>query len=818
MSDVPAPRPGPQPELSLDERLALLEGRDFWHTQPLPGQEAVSMTDGPHGVRRQEGRQTGFNFSALIPATCFPTASALAASWDTELLREVGAALGREARGQGVHVLLGPGVNLKRSPLCGRNFEYFSEDPLLAGTLAAAYIAGLQGKGVGASLKHFAANNQEYRRLSSDSVVDERALRELYLRPFEIAVKEAQPWTVMAAYNGVNGRYCSEHPRLLTKILRDEWGFGGAVISDWGAVNDRARGLRAGLDLEMPGYDGARVPELRAALAAGRITRADVERSVARLRDLAGRAGRTPRTPPVDPDAQHALARRAAAAGVVLLQNTDAALPLRPGAKVAVLGAFAEKPRYQGAGSSVIQPTRLDTPLGELRALLGEENVTYAPGYPRQGEEDAARLREEALALVRDADVVVIVAGLPENLEAEGVDRDHLDLPETHGALIRAVAAAHPRVVVALQSGAPVRLPWRGEVAGIVQAYLGGQAGGGGLADVLTGRVNPGGKLAESFPDALEDVACSAYYPGGPRTAEYRESLYVGYRYHDTAGVEVAFPFGHGLSYTAFGYGTPRLDRGRVGRGEPLTVTLPVTNTGAVAGAEVVQLYVHAPQGPLFRPEQELRAFARVVLAPGETREVTLTLDERAWAVYDVTRPGWHVPGGTYELRLGSSSRDLRARVTVEVAGDGDLRPEPEAVRAVYGRPAHPFRAPDAAFRALYGAPLPDNSPYTPAEYDLNTPLGALQGTVQGRALNALVRLGTEPRGERRYSADAVSAAGAIREMPLRQLYLGTGGRLRPRVIASVTEALAGRWGGALRALVTPDAEPPLAGEARKEG
>jgi beta-glucosidase len=350
-----------------------------------------------------------------------------------------------------------------------------------------------------------------------------------------------------------------------------------------------------------------------------------------------------------------------------------------------------------------------------------------------------------------------------------------------------------------------------------VQAYLGGQAGGGGLADVLTGRVNPGGKLAESFPDALEDVACSAYYPGGPRTAEYRESLYVGYRYHDTAGVEVAFPFGHGLSYTAFGYGTPRLDRGRVGRGETLRVTLPVTNTGAVGGAEVVQLYVHAPQGPLFRPEQELRAFARVVLAPGETREVTLTLDERAWAVYDVTRPGWHVPGGTYELRLGSSSRDLRARATVEVAGDGDLRPEPEAVRAVYGRPAYPFHAPDAAFRALYGAPLPDNSPYTPAEYDLNTPLGALQGTVQGRALNALVRLGTEPRGERRYSADAVSAAGAIREMPLRQLYLGTGGRLRPRVIASVTEALAGRWGGALRALVTPDAEPPLAREARKE-
>ncbi|WP_288480483.1 glycoside hydrolase family 3 C-terminal domain-containing protein [uncultured Deinococcus sp.] len=811
MSDAPTARP----PLSPDDRLALLEGQDFWHTRPVAGLGAVSMTDGPHGVRRQEGRQTGFNFSALVPATCFPTASALAASWDTDLLREVGAALGREARGQGVQVLLGPGVNLKRSPLCGRNFEYFSEDPLLAGTLAAAYIQGLQGEGVGASLKHFAANNQEYRRLSSDSVVDERALRELYLRPFEIAVKDAQPWTVMAAYNGVNGRYCSEHPRLLTRILREEWGFGGAVISDWGAVNDRARGLRAGLDLEMPGYDGARVPELRAALAAGRITGADVERSATRLTELARRAAQTPRTPPVDPDAQHALARRAAAAGVVLLQNVGDVLPLRPGAKVAVLGTFAEKPRYQGAGSSVIQPTRLDTPLGELRALLGEASVAYAPGYPRQGEEDAARLRAEALAATQGADVVVIVAGLPENMEAEGVDRDHLDLPETQDALIRAVAAAHPRVVVALQSGAPVRLPWRGEVAGLVQAYLGGQAGGGALADVLTGRVNPGGKLAESFPDALEDVACSAFYPGGPRTAEYRESLYVGYRYHDTAGVAVAFPFGHGLSYTTFGYGTPRLDRERVGRGERLTVTLPVTNTGTRAGAEVVQLYVHAPQGPLFRPEQELRAFARVVLEPGETREVSLTLDERAWAVYDVARPGWHVPSGLYELRLGSSSRDLRARATVEVEGDGDLRPEPAAVSAVYRRPPYPFHAPDAAFRALYGAPLPDNSPYTPTEYDLNTPLGALRGTVQGRMLNALVTLGTEPRGEKRYSADAVSAAGAIREMPLRQLYLGTGGRLRPRAIAALAEAMAGRWGGALRALATPAAEPPLIGERK---
>lgn len=811
MSDAPTARP----PLSPDDRLALLEGQDFWHTRPVAGLGAVSMTDGPHGVRRQEGRQTGFNFSALVPATCFPTASALAASWDTELLREVGAALGREARGQGVQVLLGPGVNLKRSPLCGRNFEYFSEDPLLAGTLAAAYITGLQGEGVGASLKHFAANNQEYRRLSSDSVVDERALRELYLRPFEIAVKDAQPWTVMAAYNGVNGRYCSEHPRLLTRILREEWGFGGAVISDWGAVNDRARGLRAGLDLEMPGYDGARVPELRAALAAGRITGADVERSATRLTELARRAARTPRTPPVDPDAQHALARRAAAAGVVLLQNVGDVLPLRPGAKVAVLGTFAEKPRYQGAGSSVIQPTRLDTPLGELRALLGEASVAYAPGYPRQGEEDAARLRAEALAATQGTDVVVIVAGLPENMEAEGVDRDHLDLPETQDALIRAVAAAHPRVVVALQSGAPVRLPWRGEVAGLVQAYLGGQAGGGALADVLTGRVNPGGKLAESFPDTLEDVACSAFYPGGPRTAEYRESLYVGYRYHDTAGVAVAFPFGHGLSYTTFGYGTPRLDRERVGRGERLTVTLPVTNTGTRAGAEVVQLYVHAPQGTLFRPEQELRAFARVVLKPGETREVSLTLDERAWAVYDVARPGWHVPGGLYELRLGSSSRDLPAQATIEVEGDGDLRPEPAAVSTAYRRPPHPFHAPDAAFRALYGAPLPDNSPYTPAEYDLNTPLGALRGTVQGRMLNALVTLGTEPRGEKRYSADAVSAAGAIREMPLRQLYLGTGGKLRPRAIAALAEAMAGRWGGALRALATPAAEPPLTGERK---
>lgn len=836
--------------LTLEEKAALCVGKDYWtlHGVPRLGVPSIWVADGPHGLRKQH-RSDNVSLTDNVPATCFPTAVTLAATWDRELVREVGRAVGAEARALGVGVVLGPGVNIKRSPLCGRNFEYFSEDPLLAGELAAAFIDGLQSAGVGACIKHFAANNQETRRFSIDAVVDQRALREIYLAPFERAVTKARPWTVMAAYNRVNGRYCTEHEELLTRILRDEWGFDGAVVSDWGAVDHRIAALSAGLDLEMPGTGAGSVADLADAVRSGRLDEAVLDRAAGRVLTLilkAASAGHAPagaaggqagdpeaggvpreRQPLFDAAAHHALARRAAAEGVVLLKNDGTLLPLDgrgSGWSVAVIGAMAKHPRYQGAGSSVITPTRLDNALDAFVARLGAGRVVYAAGYdlgrdvPGREEDADAGLIAEAVAAARAADVAVVFAGLPPLYETEGLDRTSLALPRSHDALITAVADANPNVVVVLSNGGPVAMPWLDRVPAVVEAYLGGQAGGSAVADVLFGDVNPCGKLAETFPLRLEDHPVHRFFPGGPRTVEYRESIYVGYRYYDSAGKDVLFPFGHGLSYTEFAYGHLRLSASEIQAGDSVQVTVSVTNTGRRFGKEVVQLYVHDAASSVFRPEQELKDFAKVALRPGETKDVTFTLDGRAFAFWDPAAGGWRIEPGEFEVRVGASSRDIRLTGLVRVVSagpDADAGAEDPAGRRakpIVDGSAAPVEYFDlrgrstftaGAFEALYGRPLPPNEPERQGAYTLNTPFGDMR---ESRA--ARVFLAVAPAVARRFLKDDPDSPMTRRmdevlaQMTLRTLVMGGAAGLNRTLLHGLLDIFNGRLFRGLRRVV----------------
>ncbi|HEY0217487.1 MAG TPA: glycoside hydrolase family 3 C-terminal domain-containing protein, partial [Cellulomonas sp.] len=612
--------------LTLLEKAALLTGRSVWQTYDLPrhGVRSIWLADGPHGVRKQVGSADHLGLNASEPATCFPTAAGVANTWDVELAEEVGRALGAEAAAQDVDVLLGPGLNIKRSPLGGRSFEYFSEDPLLAGIMAAGYVRGIQSQGVAACPKHFAANSQELRRMVSDSVVDERTLQEIYLSAFGIVVRAGRPRTIMSAYNLVNGVYANENHHLLTEVLREEWGFDGAVVTDWGGSNDVVEGVRAGSNLEMPaaGLDSAR--QIVEAVRTGRLTEAEVDARAAEILRLVADAREPGTAPAVDLVAHHALARRAAARSAVLLKNTDALLPLAAGTRVAVIGDFARTPRYQGAGSSVVNPTRLDSVLDAI-GDSGLDLVAYAQGFHRNGTPDAA-LRAEAVEAARGADVVLLMMGLDEVAESEGLDRSHLDLPAAQVEVLEAVAAANPQVVVVLSAGGVVEVPWLGHARALVHGYLSGQAGGGALLDLLTGVVNPSGRLAETVPVRLSDTPTARTFPGTQRTAEYREGLFVGYRYYTTAGVPVAFPFGFGLSYTTFAYSD------LVATPEAATVT--VTNTGDRAGADVAQVYVRRETDGVHRPDRTLAGFARVELAPGESRTVTVPLGDQAFRHY----------------------------------------------------------------------------------------------------------------------------------------------------------------------------------------
>lgn len=713
-------------KMTLEEKAGLCSGSDFWHTKPVErlGIPAMMVSDGPHGLRKQkeEGDHLGVNDS--IKAVCFPTGCTIAASFDRDLIKEVGEALGVSCQAEGVGVILGPAVNIKRSPLCGRNFEYYSEDPYVAGEMAASYIEGVQSKNVGTSIKHFMANSQETRRMSSDSRVDERTMREIYLPAFEKAVKTAKPWTVMCSYNRINGTYAAENHWLLTELLRDEWGFDGFVVSDWGAVNDRVAGIRAGLDLEMPPSFGVNDKLIVEAVQNGTLEEKVLDEAVIRILDIIYRyVENRDKTAVFDKDAQHDLGRRAAEESLVLLKN-EGVLPLKKEQKIALIGQYAEKPRYQGGGSSHINSYKVS---GMLDFVKDMENVTYAQGYDDSLEaadgmadnhadsaghqERAKALLEEAVQAAKEADVAVVFAGLPDSFESEGYDRKHMRMPDSQNLLIHEVAKVQPNTVVVLHNGSPVEMPWINEVKGILEAYLGGEAVGEAEYNILFGNVNPSGRLAETFPLRLEDNPSYLYYIGEGDTTEYREGIFVGYRYYDTKKMPVLFPFGHGLSYTEFAYSNLRLECGDEKTGghilgggsgtdarnagiynageiqdtdgilrlkdiDRLTVSVDITNTGSMEGKEVVQLYVADEESYVIRPVKELKGFEKVSLMPGETKTVRFTLDSRAFAYYHTELKDFFVESGNFSVLVGSSSRDIRGIGKVYVEGTKTYRPK----------------------------------------------------------------------------------------------------------------------------------------------
>ena len=663
------PNPPRVADLSLEEKAALTSGADFWTTTAVDhaGIPSIMMTDGPHGLRKQAGASDHLGIADSVPATCFPPAVGLGSSWDAELAERVGEALGVESAIEDVAVILGPGINIKRSPLCGRNFEYVSEDPIVSGEIGAGLVRGIQSQGVGSSLKHFAANNQEWDRMRSSSDIDPRPLREIYLRGFQRVVQDTQPWTVMCSYNRINGVWASEDPWLLTDVLRGEWGYEGLVVSDWGAVNDRVKGLPAGLDLEMPSSGGRTDRQIVEAVRAGELDESAVDLAAGRVVDLVRKAQQRPAVDgPLDVDAHHALAREAAGRSIVLLKNDGGVLPIAPSARVAVIGAFAETPRYQGAGSSNINPTRLDSALDGIRDHA-EGDVAYAAGFTFDGSGDADALRAEAVEAARGAEVALVFLGLPAADESEGFDREHIDLPAAQLALLDEVVAANANTVVVLSNGGVVALPFADTVPAIVEGWLLGQAGGSATADVLYGAVNPSGKLTETIPMRLEDNSAYGTFPGEFGHVRYGEGILVGYRWYDAKKLEVAYPFGHGLSYTTFSYGEATAS---VTASGDIRVSVPLTNTGDRDGREVVQVYTSLPGSIVQRAPRELKAFASVAVAAGETVTAELTVRRADLAYWDIRVDEWIVESGEYTLEVAASSRDIRATTGVAVTGD----------------------------------------------------------------------------------------------------------------------------------------------------
>ena len=769
-------------ELSLEQKCALLSGGDTFQSRGLPqfGIPSIWLSDGPHGVRKQAGASDHLGINPSEPATCFPTASAVASSWDPALGEEMGQALGQEAAAQNVAVLLGPGLNVKRSPLCGRNFEYFSEDPYLAGKMAASYIRGIQKNGIAACPKHFAANNQELRRMASDSIVDERTLRELYLTNFEIAVTEGHPKTIMTSYNLINGTYANENAHLLQEILRDTWGFDGAVVTDWGGSNDHALGVKNGSTLEMPapGLDSAR--ELCKAVKDGRISEADInvrlEELLNLINDTTGALEKAPKT--IDWDAHHALARKAAAESIVLLKNKGDLLPLDPEARIAVIGDFAQTPRYQGAGSSVVNAPKVDSFL-QVFEESGLHSVGFAQGFNRQGKPDPS-LQAKAVELAAQADVVLLFLGLDEVKESEGLDRSDMKLAKNQIDLLLAIHRVNPKLVVILSSGSAVETGWQSHCQGLLWAGLGGQAGAGAVLDVLTGKVNPGGHLAETWPLHMEENPSYHNFGGPGRNVEYREGLYVGYRYYQTAGVPVAYPFGYGLSYTTFAYSNLTAT--------PNGVTVTVENTGNRAGDEVVQVYIAKPDAKIFRPAQELKGFLRVHLEAGESRTVTIPLDDKAFRYWNDPAGRWAVEGGSYEVRVGGSSADIQLTATVTVAASGDANPC-EGLTLPHYQSGQVQDVPDEEFTALLGHPIPVSKVAIDRNMTLGeigharSPLGWLVHVIHKHLLMKSLESGT-PDLNLLFNYN----------MPLRAIAKMTGGIVSMGMVDALVMELKGFW------------------------
>lgn len=770
-------------ELTLGQQVAVLSGHDAWRTEAVPehGARAVVVADGPHGMRVLPEGHDAIPTAGSLPATCFPPAVTMASTWDEPLIEAVGAALAREAAALGVDVVLGPGLNIKRHPRGGRNFEYYSEDPLLSGRFAAAAVRGLQSQGVGGCLKHFAVNNQESHRFVVDAIVDERTLRELYLAGFEYAVTHARPWTVMCSYNRLNGEQVSEHRGLLTTILREEWGFDGLVMSDWAATADRGVGVRAGLDLEMPSSSGLSDAETIRAVMSGDLPIDAVLTSVRRLLDLAERAqGAEADRPAVAPsdtggnagvggalaEESHQLARTAAAAGTVLLTN-NGILPLAATTRVAVIGAFATAPRYQGNGSSAVVPTRIEAALKAFTDRF--DQVSHAAGYHLKGPEVDPTLIAEAATLAAEADVAIVMVGLPGHYESEGFDRDHLELPVQHNRLVEAVCAANPNTVVALSNGSPVLMPWHERPAAILESYLGGQASGAALVDVLLGEAEPGGRLAETFPARAEDISAEPFFDQHPRQALYREGLFVGYRHAVTAEVAPLFPFGHGLSYTTFEWADFAADREVVEAGERVEVSLTVTNIGERPGSEVVQVYRHDRSGVVLRPRRELVGFAKVRLEPGEQRTVRIPIPERAFEFYDVVGGGWQRSRGRHDLEIARSSIEVLHTIGLEVAGGVTASAEPPQTPAI--------STTDDAFRARLGRPIPTPDPVRP--FTRNSTIEELRESPAGRLFASLLwRMAPLEEEARTDEALKQMYQRSFQELPIRSAAIFSQGKL----------------------------------------
>ena len=658
-------------QMTLEEKAGMCSGFDFWHLKHVDrlGIPEVMVSDGPHGLRKQDDKGDHLGMNDSIKAVCFPPAALSACSFDRKLMEEMGETIGREAQANDVSVVLGPAVNIKRSPLCGRNFEYYSEDPYLAGEIAAAFVNGVQSQHVGTSIKHFAANNQEYHRMSNSSEADERTLREIYFPAFETAVKKAQPYTFMCSYNQINGTFASENKWLLTDILRDEWGFKGYVMSDWGAVNDRVKGLEAGLDLEMPSSGGDNDAMIVKAVKEGILKEEILDQAVERILCIIFKYAdhRTPQKFTMEKD--HEEAQHIAEESMVLLKNEGNILPLKTSEKVAFIGGFARKPRFQGGGSSHINCFKVTN---ALDSVPSDAQVVYAEGFPADRDFWDDALAVEALKVAAEADKAVIFAGLPDSFESEGYDRSHMRLPECQNRLITEILKVQPNTVIVLHNGSPVEMPWLADIKGLLEAYLGGQAGGAAVANILYGKVNPSGKLAETMPLKLSDNPSYLNFGGGEKV-EYREGVFVGYRYYDTKEMKVAFPFGYGLSYTTFAYSNIKLSIKNPTEKDIVTVSADITNTGKLAGKEVVQLYVRDLTGSAIRPVKELKGFEKVFLNPGETKTVTMELNKRSFAWYNADFHDWFVASGNYEIMVGTSSRDILLKETLHLNSSQEI-------------------------------------------------------------------------------------------------------------------------------------------------
>lgn len=782
-------------KMTLEEKASFCSGKDFWHLEGLEslGIPSIMVTDGPHGLRKQDGSAGDhIGLKASVPATCYPTAVTMASSWDRDLLREMGETLGDECRQEQVSVLLGPGVNIKRNPLCGRNFEYFSEDPYISGELGASFINGVQSKGIGTSLKHYAANNQEFCRMTIDTIVDERTLREIYLRGFETAVKDGQPWTVMNAYNKVNGEYCCEHKSLLTDILKEEWGHEGLVVTDWGATNDRVDSLKAGMELEMPASNGVNDKKIIDAVNNGTLDESVLDKSLKRILTMIFRSEETLKeTYTYDIDEHHLLAKKSASQSIVLLKNDNKLLPLEKKGKIAFIGDFAENPRYQGTGSSQINPTRIDSALDYAKSTLGNDcEILYAQGFSTKKDIIDNSLEKEALKIAETADRTVLFVGLPPTFESEGFDRDHMRLPENQLNLIDRVLETDPDTIIVLSNGSPVEMPFIKNSKAILESYLSGQAGGGAVIDILFGDIVPSGKIAETFPLSLNDIPSNSYFPGTTKQVEYREGLNVGYRYFDTLEKDVLFPFGHGLSYTDFSYSDVKLSASKIKSGETVSVSLKVKNIGDFDGKEIVQLYVKDSVSSVYRPEKELKGFKKVELRKGEEKEISFTLDKRSFAFFDRDSAQWQIESGDFKILLGASSRDIRQEETIFV--QSDFTPKISESDKYFKELKDIHNIDNSAFEKLLGRRIPVPAPIRP--FHTNSTIGDISGTFIGKQVKKQVVLNMQKMFGGADENILKMVNRMIDEMPLRSLGIMGGDDFPPHKMEGLLYMLNGKF------------------------